>query len=182
LVTYLQDPNDAVEFFKFEEKFGKVYVLPPSIFLRRGGFKLGETLQFKDHSGKEHVIEIGPKEKDEDGEWKVYLNVDHHEREYSFKEVVQGSVAQEAQLTKEEVEDLAKAGDVRAPFKANVCEVSVEEGQEVKVGDRLAMVEAMKMQTPVDSAVNGKVEKIFAELGQALKVGDKMLKIKVDEG
>ncbi|MFC1819451.1 hypothetical protein ACFL0B_10275 [Thermodesulfobacteriota bacterium] len=35
LVTYLQHPNDAVNFFKFEEEFGKVYVLPPSIFLRR---------------------------------------------------------------------------------------------------------------------------------------------------
>ncbi len=181
LVTYLQHPNDAAEFFKFEDKFGKVYVLPPSIFLRRGGFKLGETLQFKDHNGKEHVIEIGPKEKSEDGEWKVFLNVDHHERDYSFTEVVQGSVAQEAQLSKEEVEDLAKGGDIRAPFKANVSEISVEEGQEVKVGDRLAIVEAMKMQTPVDSVVAGKVVKIVAELGQALNVGDKMMKIKVAE-
>lgn len=182
LVTYLQHPNDAVEFFKFEEKFGKVYVLPPSIFLRRGGFKLGETLQFKDHNGKEHVIEIGPKQKSEDGEWKVYLNIDHHEREYSFTEVVQGSVAQEAQLGKAEIEDLAKVGDIRAPFKANVSEVSVAAGQEVKVGDRLAIVEAMKMQTPVVSAVAGKVESVFAELGQALSVGDKILKIKVAEG
>ncbi len=182
LVTYLQHPNDAVDFFKFEEKFGKTYVLPPSIFLRRGGYKLGETLQFKDHNGKEHVIEIGPKEKSEDGEWKVYLNVDHHEREYSFQEVVQGTVTQEAQLSKEEVEDLAKAGDIRAPFKANVSEISVEEGQGIKAGDRLAIVEAMKMQTPVDSEVDGKVEKVFAELGQALNIGDKIIKIKVDEG
>lgn len=181
LVLYLQHPNDAAEFFKFEEKFGKVYVLPPSIFLRRGGFKMGETLQFKDHNGKEHVIEIGPKEKSDDGEWKVLLNVDHHEREYSFTEVVQGAVAPVAQLSKEEIDDLAKVGDIRAPFKANVSEISVEEGQEVKVGDRLAIVEAMKMQTPVDCAVNGKVEKIVAELGQALNVGDKMMKIKVDE-
>jgi pyruvate carboxylase len=181
LVLYLQHPNDAAEFFKFEEKFGKVYVLPPSIFLRRGGFKLGETLQFKDHNGKEHVIEIGPQEKSEDGEWKVFLNIDHHEREYSFTEVVQGTVVQEEQLSKEEIDDLAKVGDVRAPFKANVSEISVVEGQEVKVGDRLAIVEAMKMQTPIVSAVDGKVEKIIADLGKALKVGDKVMKIKVDE-
>ncbi len=182
LVTYLQHPNDAAEFFKFEEKFGRVYVLPPSIFMRRGGFKLGETLKFKDHSGKEHVIEIGPKEKNEDGEWQVFLNVDHHKREYSFKEVIEGSAVQEAQLSKEEIEDLAKGGDVRIPFKANVCEVTVEVGQEVKVGDRLAMVEAMKMQTPVVSAVNGKVEKISTEVGKALNIGDKMMKIAVEEG
>jgi pyruvate carboxylase len=181
LVTYLQHPNDAAEFFKFEEKFGRVYVLPPSIFLRRGGFKLGETLKFKDHSGKEHVIEIGPKEKNEDNEWQVFLNVDHHKREYSFQEVVEGSAVQEAQLSKEEIEDLAKGGDVRIPFKANVCEVSVEVGDEVKIGDRLAMVEAMKMQTPVVSAVNGKIEKIATEVGKALNIGDKMMKIAVEE-
>ena len=44
------------------------------------------------------------------------------------------------------------------------------------------MVEAMKMQTPVVSAVNGKVEKITTEVGKALNIGDKMMKIGVDEG
>ena len=50
------------------------------------------------------------------------------------------------------------------------------------MGDRLAIVEAMKMQTPVDSEVAGKVEKISIELGQALKLGDKMFKITEAEG
>ncbi len=36
LVLYLQHPNDAVEFFKFSEKYGQVYVLSPSIFLSPG--------------------------------------------------------------------------------------------------------------------------------------------------
>ena len=31
LVLYLQHPNDAVSFFKFEEKFGKTWVLPPGV-------------------------------------------------------------------------------------------------------------------------------------------------------
>ncbi|MBU0480251.1 MAG: pyruvate carboxylase [Proteobacteria bacterium] len=180
LVTYLQHPNDAVDFFKFEEKYGRTYVLPPSIFLRRGGFKLGETLEFRDHDGKEHVIEIGPKEKSEDGEWNVYLNVDHHERVYLFQEKTVGDGApKEAKLSKEEIVDLAKAGDLRAPFNANVSEISVEVGQVVAVGDRLAILEAMKMQTPVESEVAGKVEKISMELGQSLKLGDKMIKIAV---
>jgi pyruvate carboxylase len=182
LVIYLQHPNDAVEFYKFEEKFGKVYVLPPSIFLRRGGFKLGEDLKFRDHDGKEHVIEIGPKEKSEEGEWNIYLNVDHHERVYLFQEKAQeGSAPAEAQLSKEEIVDLAKVGDVRSTFKANVCEINVEVGQEVKVGDRLAVIEAMKMQTPVESMVNGKVEKILTEVGKPLNVGDKIMKITVNE-
>jgi biotin carboxyl carrier protein len=150
--------------------------------LRRGGFKLGENLKFRDHFGKEHIIEIGPKEKSEAGEWNVYLNVDHHERVYLFKEKVQGGAApQEVVLSKEEILDLAKVGDVRTNFKANVCEICVEVGQEVKVGDKLAVIEAMKMQTPVESLVSGRVEKIFTEVGQPLKVGDKIMKIGVAE-
>jgi len=179
LVTYLQHPNDAVDFFKFEEKFGKVYVLPPSILLRRGGFGVGETLSFKDHHGKQHVVEIGPRQKNaESGEYNVYLNVDHHQRTYAFQEeVAEGGSAKPLELTKEEIEELAASGDMRAPFSANVSDIKVEEGDEVAVGDVLVVLEAMKMQTPVHSEVEGKVVKISIDLGQALKPGDAMMKI-----
>jgi len=178
LVTYLQHPNDAVAFFKFEEKFGRAHVLPPSILFRRGGFKLGETIKFCDHSGKEHVIEIGPMQTDEGGKTHVYLNVDHHQRVFEFEpEAVRGGEAKAVKLTKGEIEDLAKAGDMRAPFNANVCEVSVTVGQEVKVGDRLAILEAMKMQTPINSQVGGKVGKIATKVGAAVQPGDELIKV-----
>jgi len=183
LVTYLQHPNDAVDFFKFEEQFGMVYVLPPSLFFRRGGFKLGENLRFTDHYGKDHVIEIGPSQRSEDGEHNIYLNVDHHERPYFFQEEAQqsGGAAKAVQLSKKEIEDLAKAGDIRAPFGGNVCEIAVEEGQEVNPGDRVIILEAMKMQTPLASQIGGAVLEIHVELGQAVQPGDKLMKIASDE-
>jgi pyruvate carboxylase len=178
LVTYLQHPNDAVNFFKFEEEFGRVYVLPPSIFLRRGGYRLGESLMFRDHFGKEHVIEVGPKQKGEKDEWSIYLNVDHQERSYTFREEArEAAAAAGPQLTKKEIEALAKAGDMRATFSCNVCEIAVKEDEEVAVGDKLAVVEAMKMQTPVTSQVAGTVVEVHAKVGDALKAGDKILKI-----
>ena len=183
LVTYLQHPNDAVDFFKFEEQFGLVYVLPPSILFRRGGFTLGENLRFTDHYGKDHVIEIGPSQRSEDGEHNIYLNVDHHERRYVFQEEAQqsGAAAKAVQLSKKEIEDLAKAGDIRAPFGGNVCEITVEEGQEVNPGDRVLILEAMKMQTPLASEIGGAVLEIHVELGQAVQPGDKLMKIASDE-
>jgi pyruvate carboxylase len=178
LVTYLQHPNDAVNFFKFEEEFGRTYVLPPSIFFRRGGYKLGESLMFKDHYGKEHSVEIGPKQKDEKGEWAIYLNVDHQERNYFFQEEAQEAAASAGpQLSKKEIEDLAKIGDMRATFNCNVCEIAVKEDEEVEAGDKVAVVEAMKMQTPVVSLVSGTVVEINAKVGDAVKSGDKILKI-----
>ncbi|MFZ5759392.1 MAG: biotin/lipoyl-containing protein [Thermodesulfobacteriota bacterium] len=182
LVTYLQHPKDAVDFFKFEEKFGRVYVLPPSIFFKRGGFALGETLEFTDHNGKGHLIEIGPMQKNENSETSIYLNVDHHLRVFTMEAEVteQGGTAKEPTLSKKEIQDLGKIGDVRAPFGANVCEISVKEGQDVAVGDKLAVLEAMKMQTPVLAPVAGKVEKIEVKVGDPLKMGAKLIKIACD--
>ncbi|MCL7486620.1 MAG: pyruvate carboxylase [Desulfobulbaceae bacterium] len=177
LVTYLQHPNDAVEFFKFEEKFGRSYVLPPAIFLREGGFALGETLVFRDHSGKEHMIEVGPSQRDKSGEANLYLNVDHHQRIFLFEPELPAGAAAVQALSKEEIAELAISGDIRAPFKGNVCEITVKEGQEIAKGDRVAILEAMKMQTPVVSEVAGTVASISAKTGQAMQPGDKILKV-----
>ncbi|MEI7590631.1 MAG: pyruvate carboxylase, partial [Deltaproteobacteria bacterium] len=78
LVLYLQHPNDAVNFFKFEAKHGKAWVLSPSIWFRKGGFKLGEKLDFCDCNGKQHTVEIGPQRKNKDGDTITYLVVNHH--------------------------------------------------------------------------------------------------------
>ncbi|MFP7755480.1 biotin/lipoyl-containing protein [Thermodesulfobacteriota bacterium B35] len=181
LVLYLQHPNDAVDFFKFEEKFGKAYVLPPSIFLRQGGFQLGETLVFRDDTGKEHIVEIGPAQQTDDGETNVYLNVDHDQRLFVFEPEAQEGSAPVAQLSKQEIARLARQGDIRAPFAGNLYAVSVEIGQEVAEGDQLAVLEAMKMQTPITSEVAGTVSEIQAKVGQALQPGDPILTIEIPE-
>ena len=80
-------------------------------------------------------------------------------------------------MGKKEIEDLAKTGDIRAPFSCNVCEISVKEDQEITEGENLAVVEAMKMQTPLVSQVSGTVVEIHAKLGQSLQPGDKILKV-----
>jgi len=182
LVLYLQHPNDAVEFFKFEDKFGKVYVLPPAIFLHQGSFDAGESLQFTDHTGKEHMVEVGPSIVNEDGGTSVYLNVDHHQRVYDFEpDLPEGVTAKAAVMPKEEILDLAKAGDMRAPFAGNICEISIEEGQVVSAGDKVAVMEAMKMQTPINIEFDGIVTAISAKVGDSLQPGDKILKVDVDE-
>jgi biotin carboxyl carrier protein len=133
---------------------------------------------FKDHSGKEHSIEIGPKQKNEKGEWAIYLNVDHQERNYFFQEEAKEAAASAGpQLSKKEIENLAKTGDMRATFNCNVCEIVVNEDDEVEAGDKLAVVEAMKMQTPIVSLVSGTVVEVNAKVGDALKPGDKIIKI-----
>ncbi len=182
LILYLQHPNDAVEFFKFSEKYGQVYVLPPSIFFRQGGYDIGEKLAFRDHHGKEHMIEIGPSPVNDSGETSVYFSVDHHPSIFNFRAITATGKQGEAPiLSKEEILDLAKAGDVRSPFSGNIVEITVDEGQEVLVGDRVAIMEAMKMQTPILAEMGGIVTVISAKKGDSLKPGGKILKIDANE-
>ena len=84
-------------------------------------------------------------------------------------------------MSKEEIMDLAKAGDVRSPFSGKIVEISVAEGQEVMVGDRVAIMEAMKMQTPILAEMEGIVTAISAKKGDDLKPGGKILKIDQNE-
>lgn len=182
LVLYLQHPNDAVDFFKFDAKYGKVYVLPPSIFFRRGGFEPAEKLSFRDHLGKEHLVEMGPPTVVVGGEANIHLVVDHHPVSFLFKaESAAAQAGEPAALSKEEIIDLARAGDVRSPFSGKIVEISVDEGQEIMVGDRVAIMEAMKMQTPILAEMEGIVTGIYAKKGDDLKPGGKILKIDKDE-
>ncbi|MDD5154629.1 MAG: biotin/lipoyl-binding protein [Desulfovibrionales bacterium] len=177
MVLYLQHPNDAVDFLKFEEEYGQAYVLPPQIWFRKGGFNPGEHLDFVDYTGKSHVIEIGPSYRSENGKQTLYLFVDHHSEVFLLEEEKKAGVEAAAKLSKEEIASLAKVGDMRAPFASNVCQIPVKAGQEVKKGELVIVLEAMKMQNPIESQVEGKIDQVFVKLGQAVQVGDKLLTI-----
>jgi len=47
----------------------------------------------------------------------------------------------------------------------------------VKKGELVIVLEAMKMQNPIESQVEGKIDQVFVKLGQAVQVGDKLLTI-----
>ncbi len=182
LVLYLQHPGDAVEFFKFMENYGQVYVLGPNVFFRRGGFEVGEKLNFRDHQGKEHMIEVGPSPANDAGETSVYFSVDHHPSIFNFKtKAAAAGPGGTPILSKEEILDLAKIGDMRSPFSGKIVEISVSEGQEVLVGDRVAIMEAMKMQTPILTEMAGIVTQVHAKKGDSLKPGGRILEINVNE-
>lgn len=62
-------------------------------------------------------------------------------------------------------------GVSRAPMPGQIVEVSVEVGEKVEVGDRLMVLEAMKMQQSIFATVSGKVESLGASLGDQVTEG-----------
>jgi propionyl-CoA carboxylase alpha chain len=69
------------------------------------------------------------------------------------------------------VKKAADAGrQVLCPMPGLVVSIGVKEGQEVKAGDTVAVVEAMKMENVLRAEIDGIVKKIHAKQGDSLAV------------
>ncbi|MDG3008771.1 biotin/lipoyl-binding carrier protein [Rhodococcus sp. D2-41] len=62
--------------------------------------------------------------------------------------------------------------DVRAEMVASVWQVVVHEGDAVKEGDTLVILESMKMEIPVLAEVDGTVSSLAVVVGDVIQQGD----------
>ena len=62
-----------------------------------------------------------------------------------------------------------KVNDIKAPMPGMVFKILVEEGQEIKKGDPLIVLEAMKMENVLKSPTDGIIKKIAVKTGVAVE-------------
>ncbi|MFE0048231.1 biotin/lipoyl-containing protein, partial [Streptomyces albireticuli] len=73
----------------------------------------------------------------------------------------------------------AASGDALAsPMQGTIVKVAVEEGQEVAEGDLIVVLEAMKMEQPLNAHRAGTVKGITAEVGASVSSGAVICEIK----
>ncbi|ACM24043.1 MULTISPECIES: biotin/lipoyl-containing protein [Thermotoga] len=66
---------------------------------------------------------------------------------------------------------------VKAPMAGIVLKILVKEGQQVKVGDKLLVFEAMKMENELQSEFSGTVKEILVKEGENIETGQVLMKI-----
>jgi len=71
----------------------------------------------------------------------------------------------------------AGAKDKVAPLGGVMVEISVNVGDQVKAGDQVAVIEAMKMKTVIASDHDGKVTNIMVKVGDAVDSGQALMTI-----
>lgn len=67
--------------------------------------------------------------------------------------------------------------EVRAPMTGTVLDVKVKAGDQVKTGDLVAVMEAMKMEYRLEATMDGEVVKVECAVGDMLDVGTLMVEL-----
>ena len=70
------------------------------------------------------------------------------------------------------------AGAVKAPLPGNIFKILVKEGDEIKTGDNLLVMEAMKMENDIRAEKSGTVAAIKVSEGEAVLQGAVLIELK----
>lgn len=66
---------------------------------------------------------------------------------------------------------------ITSPLPGVIIEVSVKEGQSVKAGQKVAVIEAMKMENEIQAASDGTVTAVLVNKGDSVLEGTEIVKI-----
>ena len=171
LMSYLMYPEVFLKFARNQTNWGDVEVLPTPQFFY--GMQKGDEIAVEIEPGKLLIIKfltIG--EPHPDGTRTVFFELNGQPREVTVRDN-----SLEVKARDREKADPAKPGQVGAPIPGAVTSIAVEMGMPVKQGDKLLVMEAMKMQTTVSAPVAGKVTRLIVQPGQTVEPKDLLLEI-----
>ena len=72
------------------------------------------------------------------------------------------------------------AGNIKAPMPGLIVKLDIKEGDPVRKGQSIMIVEAMKMENEIPSPIDGVVKKCLVEEGKTVNKGDVMVVIDGD--
>ena len=71
---------------------------------------------------------------------------------------------------------VSKVANIKAPMPGLVLNILVEDGQEIKKGDALIVLEAMKMENEMRASRDVKIKEILVKQGDSVETGAVMIK------
>jgi pyruvate carboxylase len=171
VLSYLMYPDVFLKFAKARQSWGDVEVLPTPQFYY--GMERGAEIAVELEPGKTLVVKfLTVGEPHPDGTRTVFFELNGQPREVTIRdrklEVKQESKPQA---------DPKQPGQIGAPIPGVVSTIHVQLAQTVHKGDRLLVMEAMKMQSTVYSPASGKVSQVLVSPGQHVEAKELLLLI-----
>ncbi|RYD35535.1 MAG: pyruvate carboxylase, partial [Verrucomicrobiaceae bacterium] len=172
LYSHLMYPQVFADFVAFRKKYDDLSGLPTSAFFY--GLQIGEEIEVEIDPGKILIIKlISIGEPDSEGRRALFYELNGMPRESVVADKSLVSVAKASRPKG----DPSSPTQACAPMPGMVTEVAVSAGQEVKAGDKLIVLEAMKMLTTVSANADGIVKEILVKKGDQVDSDDLLAKL-----
>jgi pyruvate carboxylase subunit B len=183
VLSYALFPLVAKEFFEWREK-GEPYV-PELEEKEEKRENIPVEFVITVHGEQYHVQIAGRGERTQEGRT-FFVRLDGRleevllkpVRELSPTEVVSGDLSSLGMEVKPKRSKPVALGDVASPISGKIVNIKVKPGDEVKEGDVLFVVEAMKMENEVHSPISGVVEEVLAQVGETVNPDEVVVRIK----
>jgi pyruvate carboxylase len=175
-VSYALYPDVFESYIKYYLENGDVSRMGSDVFFH--GLAEGETSEIEVAEGRVLVVEcIRMGKLDQEGFRTVEFEVNGNRREIRIKDKTVQVKTDGVEETGVRMADPAVESEIGASIPGHILKILVKEGDLVKAGQSLAVIEAMKMETNVISPSDGKVETVFVKEGQQVKTGQLLLTV-----
>ena len=175
LYSHLMYPQVFADFIAFRTKYDDLSGLPTPAFFY--GLHIGEEIEIEIDTGKILIIKlISIGEADSAGRRALFYELNGMPRESVAMDKSLQSVSQASRPKGEP----ANPTQACAPMPGMVTEVAISPGQPVKAGDKLVVLEAMKMLTTVSAGRDGVVAEVLVKKGDQVESDDLLVKLNVE--
>ena len=172
LISYAMYPKVYEEYIRHRKEYGYIMRMGSHVFFN--GMAVGEMNKINIEDGKTLMIKyIGLGDRNDDGTRNVQFELNGMRREVAVPDPTATDTAKTVVMA--DPNDKSQAG---ASIPGMVSKVNVKPGDQVKVNDVLAVIEAMKMETSVVARMDGTIDEVFVKGGQTVKAGELLLTIK----
>ncbi|MCC0032819.1 MAG: pyruvate carboxylase [Brucellaceae bacterium] len=169
--SWLMYPKVFSDFALAAEEYGPVSVLPTPVYFY--GLKSEDEIFVDLEKGKTLVIRcLAIGETDEQGMRTVFFELNGQPRRVKVPDRIHGASAAKARAKA----DAGNPAHVGAPMPGVISTVAVTTGQEVKAGDVLVSIEAMKMETALHAERDGKIAEVLVHGGDQIDAKDLLVR------
>ncbi len=168
LLGYALYPKVFEDYLKFKNENGELWRMPSSVFFH--GLMEEESVVIPLDEGKNlivQLIEIG--KVDEEGFRNVTFEINGNRRTVKIED----KSSSNTNVNKIQVRfaDNDKPQEIGSSIPGKIVAINVKESEEVKAGDTVMIIEAMKMETNIVAKTSGKIGQILVKVNDMVASG-----------
>ncbi|MFO0688101.1 MAG: pyruvate carboxylase [Myxococcota bacterium] len=166
-LSYLLYPKVFLDFIESRKRHGTyVTALPTTAYFH--GMGLAQELHVELEPGQSVVVRlVAIGDVDAEGKRAVFFDINSQPRRIMVQDRTAGVTAE-----KRAKADPDQPGQVGAPLPGLLASHVRNEGDHVAAGERLCVIEAMKMESSVTAPIEGRIKKIHVPARQQIEAGD----------